>query len=81
MCTGFSLVAVFHKSGGSPLYSFNREFKQIATPTSTTAVGDVVSWGQYFSKLAKFQARFLPTCFFYNYLFILFAHNNKIQKI
>ena len=27
----------------------NREFKQIATATSTTAVVDAVSWGEYVS--------------------------------
>ena len=29
--------------------SVNREFKQIATATSTTAVVDAVSWGEYVS--------------------------------
>ena len=29
--------------------SFNRDFKQIATATSTAAVVDAVSWGEYVS--------------------------------
>ena len=31
------------------LFSDIREFKQIATATSTTAVMDAVSWGEYVS--------------------------------
>ena len=30
-------------------FIFNRDFKKIATATSTTAVVDVVSWGEYVS--------------------------------
>ena len=38
---------LFHKLIGKRFVAFIREFNQIATATSTTAVVDAVSWGEY----------------------------------
>ena len=43
-----SLQMAFHRLNTFPLLAI-REFKQIATATSTTAVVDAVSWGEYVS--------------------------------